>query len=299
LLEIRDLRLVLALAAAGTTARASAHLHVTQPAVSRALLAIEDRLGTRLFERMPRGLVLTDAGQRLVDGARGLLVELAELERGVCSPRPRRMRLRLVCACYTAYHWLPSVLAKLRVEIPDLDVVLAIEFTADPVAALESGEIDVALLTVSAPPRGDVEERALFMDEVVFVLARSHPLAARRALTVDDLAQSTLLSSNVPATEAAWFRAKVLGRKPRRLRFETFPLTEAVLDCARAGMGIAVLSEWIASPHLRSGELVAKRLRSGPLQRPWRLAYRCEVRDAALRLLPALQATVPRGHPLG
>ncbi|MET0388531.1 MAG: LysR family transcriptional regulator, partial [Polyangiales bacterium] len=65
-LEVRDLQLALALAAAGSTARAATRLHLTQPAVSRALLALEDKLATPLFERRKPGLVATAAGERLL-----------------------------------------------------------------------------------------------------------------------------------------------------------------------------------------------------------------------------------------
>jgi LysR family transcriptional regulator, regulator for metE and metH len=86
----------------------------------------------------------------------------------------------------------------------------------------------------------------------------------------------------------------VFGRARPKLRYEKLPLTEAILDLARAGMGIAVLSEWIAGPHLGKGDLVAKRLSVGPLHRHWRLVWRAEVREAALRLLSALEASAPR-----
>ena len=80
LLDVRDLRVVCALACAGTTAKAAAILHLTQPAVSRALLAAEDKLGEKLFERTPRRLVATAAGERLLAGASRLLIELGDLE---------------------------------------------------------------------------------------------------------------------------------------------------------------------------------------------------------------------------
>ena len=59
-------------------------------------------------------------------------------------------------------------------------------------------------------------------------------------------------------------------------------------------MGIAILSEWIAAPHIGSGALVAKRLAAGPLRRPWRIAWRREAEPAAERLHAALVATSPR-----
>ncbi|NOK07803.1 LysR family transcriptional regulator [Corallococcus exercitus] len=298
-LDVRDLRVVLALASAGTTARASAVLHLTQPAVSRALLAAEERLGTRLFDRTPRGLVPTPAGQELVVGATRLLVELGDLEHRVRAPVAPSIRLRLVCECYTAYHWLPSALVTLRKSLPGLHLSLAVEHTQDPVPALMAGELDVALLTTASVPRTGIETRPLFSDEIIFVVAASHPLASRRVLTREDLRATPLLTGQTPAAESQWFMTQVFGRERPRLRVERLPLTEAILDVARAGLGVAVLSEWITTPHLGKGDLVVKRLASGPLRRPWRMAWRKEVGDAALRLLAALESTVPRGLAVG
>src|SRR5262249_18350172 len=120
-LELRDLQLAMALASAGSTARAAALLHLTQPAISRALCGLEGRLGQALFERTPQGLSPTAAGQRLLEGARELLLSACDLEQRVCSPAPPA-RLRVVCECYTAYHWLPSALHKLRDLTPGIEV---------------------------------------------------------------------------------------------------------------------------------------------------------------------------------
>jgi LysR family transcriptional regulator for metE and metH len=268
-------------------------LHLTQPAVSRALLAIEDKLGAQLFERSARGLKATAAGERLLAGARELLVSLVELERRTATPTAP-VRLRVVCECYTAYHWLPSTLAGLRTLAPDLEVVLEVAHTAAPSAALAAADVDVALLTTASIVRGALRERPLFSDEVVFVLAPSHPLAAKKTLTASDLRSCTLLAStNTPDAEARWFTQAVFGRKPPRLHYQRLPLTEAIMDVARAGLGVAVLSEWIAAPHLRPGELVTRRLATGPLRRPWRFAYRRELEPAALRLFEAIRSAAP------
>ena len=293
-LEVRDLRVALALASAGTTARAASLLHLTQPAVSRALLSLEDKLGTRLFDRSHRGLVATPAGELLVAAAGPLLAELGDLERRLRAPAVTLTKIRVVCECYTAYHWLPSALTSLRSALPGLEIVLAVEHTAAPVEALVAGAVDIALVTTSPVPRGAFGERSLFADEVVFVVAAGHPLAGKRALTRADLRAHALVTSPTPASEARWFMARVFGRTRPRLRLERFPLTEAILDVTRAGMGIGILSEWIAGPHLGKGGLVAKRLASGPLRRPWRIAWRNDAAAAAARLHGALVATSPR-----
>ncbi|MET0340824.1 MAG: LysR family transcriptional regulator [Polyangiales bacterium] len=293
-LDVRDLRLVLALAEAGTTAQAASLLHLTQPAVSRALLAAEGKLGVTLFERSPRGLAPTTAGERLLGEARAILLALGDLEARVCAKTVRRARLRLVCECYTAYHWLPSALVGLRAALPGLEVRLAVEHTADPVAALEAGDVDVALLTRGVVRDARVAERPLFADEVVFLVAAKHALAARSALTRADLRANTLITSEAPLSEQRWFMRSVFGQARPRLTFERLPLTEAVIDLTRAGHGIGVLSHWVATPHLAAGDLRVLRLKGGALERGWRIAYRQEAADAAARLHTALAASAPR-----
>lgn len=295
-LDVKDLRVVLALSSAGSTAHAASALSLTQPAVSRALLLAEEKLGLRIFERTPRGLTPTAAGERLLEGASKILLELKELERHVRAPVVSPTRLRLVCECYTAYHWLPSVLAALRATMPELEIAIGVEHTREPVAALVDGKVDIALVTTSIVPRAELEERPLFTDELVFVVGASHPLAAKKTLTPDDLRSSKLLLSHAPASEVDWFLRSVFGRARPRLDVARYPLTEAVIDVARAGMGIAIVSDWVFRPHAKPGELIVKRLTKGPLMRPWRLAWRREVGDAAQLLLSALQGTAPRAQ---
>lgn len=294
-LEVRDLELVLALSAARSTAGAAASLHITQSAISRALSQAEARLGVRLFERSARGLAASLAGQRLIEGAPAILQQLYELERTVAAPQAEAVRVRLVCECYTAYRWLPSAMAELKQRMPDLDVEVATDHSRNPVAALLRNKIDLALLTTAEVPKArGLAEAPLFSDEVVFVLGARHALAHARHLTPALLQTEPLITGNTPPAEARWFTSSVFGRRVPKLHYLHFPLTEAIMDAARAGMGIAVLSEWMASAYLGSGDLVVKRLASGPLRRPWRIAYRREAHATAERLRGALQSAVPR-----
>ena len=302
-LEVRDLKLVLALAEAQSTAGAATNLHLTQSAVSRALAQAEDRLGLALFERNARGVQPTAAGARLISAAPRLLSELREVELWLAAPVAVPTRVRLVCECYTAYRWLPSALAHLRERMPELELSIAYECTHDPLQGLLSSEIDIALLTTAQLPRGKARqtlaERPLFSDEVVFLVSARHRLAHARALTARDLREEPLITSHTPAAEANWFYREVFGRSSPKLEFLHFPLTEAIADAARAGLGIAVLSEWIASGYESDRDLVIKRLAKGPLRRPWRIAYQRSMTETAQRLVGALSASAPKlGQPL-
>jgi len=295
-LETRDLRLVLALATARTTAAAAKALHLTQPAVSRALASLEQRLDVSIFGRTTRGLEPTRAGHTLLANAPRLLQDLNALEAQLRN-KAARQHLRLVCECSTAYHWMPSMLQALKGTLADIELTIALECTGDPIGALQAGELDVALMTTAPTPRSRrIGVKPLFSDEVVFILSVSHPLASRASLTRDDLLEETLFVTHAPSHDMPWFPKSVIAgqRGDRALSFQEVPLTEAVVDFARAGMGIGVLSEWVVEPHLRRREVLARRLASGPIRRPWRLVWRKEVEDAALQLFEALEKSQPR-----
>ncbi len=294
-LEVRDLRLVLALLSTGTTARAADVLHLAQPSVSRALCSLEERLGARLFERTSRGLVATDAGERLGERARAMLGELDGLERSLRAPVERR-RLRIVCECYTAYHWLPSTLARLRRVAPGIELSLRLRFTKQPFPALQGGDLDAALLSTPARSTKEIIVKPLFQDELLFVVAADHPLASKRALSPDDLRRHPILTAPPSANESEWFLSRVFGKAQPQLDVSTIPLIESAIDLARAGMGIAIVTEWAIGPHLQRGGCVAKRLTIGPIERPWHFAWRREIGDAGPLLLEALQAS-ERGVP--
>ena len=192
-----------------------------------------------LFDRTPRGLTPTAAGAALVAEASRLLAELVALERRLRAPAPPPTRLRVVCGCHTAYHWLPSAVVRLRAAMPDLAVTLAVEHTLRPAEALRAGEVDVALVTGGEVGDADIDARPLFADEVVFVVAAGHPLAAKRALTRRDLLTHTLLSTHAPRAEARWFLRKVFGQGRPAARFELLALTEAVVDMPRRSGSIS------------------------------------------------------------
>src|SRR5262245_53336708 len=145
-LEVRHLKLVREVSAAGSLTRAGAALHLTQSALSHQLRDIESRLGTPLFLRVGKRMVLTPAGERVLRSAEDVLAtiertedavrHLAGLSRGV---------LRLTTECYTCYHWLPALLKRYRVAHPQIDIRIDAAATSAPLVPLLEGRLDVAI----------------------------------------------------------------------------------------------------------------------------------------------------------
>jgi LysR family transcriptional regulator for metE and metH len=238
--------------------------------VSHQLRGLEDRLGLALFRREGRRVAITPAGQRLLELARQVLVPLAqaevELRRGLVEQRPK---LRVATQCYTAYHWLPKALTALSVAHPEVELVLASEVVGDAADAFARDLVDV-VLCVAPPQRGSFVQLALFRDEMVLAVPYGHPLARKAFVVGADLAEQTLIQSNVTSTERSRVLKALFGNAtPSVARVLRLPVAEAVLDLVQAGMGVSILAGFTLAPRLARGDVQAVRLTKRGLPRHW------------------------------
>jgi LysR family transcriptional regulator, regulator for metE and metH len=271
-LDVRDLALVREIAGTGSVTRAGVRLHLTQSALSHRLRSVESRLGTPLFLRLGKKMVLTPAGERVLATARRVLDELdrAEDELGVLA-RDGSGVLRLCTQCYTGYHWLPPLLRVFHAKHPRVDVQIAVDATYRPVDALLAGEIDLAVLTASVDD-ARLLVRPLFDDEMLAVVAAGHPLAGRAHIEPADLAAEHLIVYKTERRDSYVF-TRILdpaGVEPARV--SKVPLTEAILEMVKAGMGVAVMARWVIAPALESGAVRALRITRRGVIRRWAAA---------------------------
>ena len=268
-LDIRHLRLVAGIADAGTMTAAAEGLCLTQSALSHQLRDIEARVGTPFFVRLGRRMVLTAAGRCVLDTARRVLGEMQRTEEEL-----RRLAghddgsIRVCTECNTGYHWLGTLLTTFRRRHPRVAIHVAADATADPVAALLDGRVDLAILI---DPRADrrLRLRRLFADEMVAIVAKGDPLARRRWIDATDLAaQHLLLYTSKPEESFALRRVlRPAGLAPARVSF--IMLTEAMIELARAGAGVGILPRWSAERALAGGGIVALSLTRRGLRRQW------------------------------
>ena len=129
--------MVAAIAASGSVTRAAGELHRTQSAVSHQLRGIEERLGTALFLRVGKRMVVTAAGERVLAAAHRVLEDIRATEEDVRRLGAREAGVVRVCAqCNTGYHWLPPLVEVFRRRHPEIEVSLAVECTLRPLEAL-------------------------------------------------------------------------------------------------------------------------------------------------------------------
>jgi LysR family transcriptional regulator for metE and metH len=249
--------------------RAAERLHLTQSALSHQLREIEGRIGIAFFTRLGRRMVLTAAGRRVLETARRVIADLQRTEEDL-----RRLAghtdgsIRVCTECNTGYHWLAPLLTSFRRKHPRVSVHVAAEATEAPLAALLDGRVDLAIL-IDPRPDKRLRLRPLFDDEMVAIVARTDALARRRWLDAADLAAQHLLLYSSNREDSFVFRRllRPAGLTPDRVSF--IMLTEAMIELARAGTGVAILPRWSAQRALASGGIAALPLTRRGMRRRW------------------------------
>jgi LysR family transcriptional regulator for metE and metH len=269
-IEVRHLQMIAAIAASGTVTQAAETLHLTQSAVSHQLRGIESRLGTPLFTRLGKRMVVTPAGERMLATAGRVLRDLAAAEADVRRQGTGQAGVVRVCAqCNTGYHWLPPLISIFQRQHPGVEISIAVECTTQPLTALLDGKLDVAIVT-EAVRNPHLRVRPLFEDEHAAIVAPDHRLARQPFVTAADLAaERLLLYSSSPDDSFTIQRImRPAGVAPQRLSFVM--LTEAILEMVKAGLGISVMQTWAIQPALAAGEVTAVSITPGGIRRQWR-----------------------------
>jgi LysR family transcriptional regulator for metE and metH len=280
-LDSRHLRLVAEIARAQSVTRAADRLNVTQSAVSHQLRDIEERLGTALFLRSGRRMLLTAAGRHLVDTAGRVLDEIARAESAVTRlARNEAGEFRVCTQCHTGYHWLPPLLQAVRRRYPDVEVRIAAEHTMHAVNALIEGKLDLAIVN-RTPQDRRLRVRPLFEDEHAAIVAPSHPWAARAFVSPQELAAERLFlySRSVEDSYIVQQVMRPAGVLPANAAF--LQLTEAILEMVKAGLGASVLPTWSIAPAIASGAVSAVRITRSGVYRPWNAATLAGAEESA------------------
>ncbi|RQR56901.1 LysR family transcriptional regulator [Burkholderia sp. Bp9126] len=259
-LTLRQLRYFVAAAQTGQFSMAAANEHVSQSAITNAVLALENGLGMRLFERLPQGVALTPDGQDFYNHARRVLDAARD---AVHKPPFRSHDLRgtvRIAASYTVLgYFLPELLARFRTTYPYIEFDLRDMERADIEAAVLDGEIDMGVVLLS-----NVERPARFDSQVLIRsrrqlwVAPSHPLALLRAPSLADIAGYPYILITVDEGEQSTLRYwREVGVTPN-IAFRTSSM-EALRGLVAHGFGVTILSDMVFRPWSLEGKRIEAR----------------------------------------
>jgi DNA-binding transcriptional LysR family regulator len=258
-MTLEQLRIFLEVAAQQHVTRAAQALNMTQSAVSAAVLALEHRHGVVFFDRVGRGIVLTEAGRLFVPHAQAVLrrateaeAYLNDLEGGVAGG------LRIQASQTVASYFLPPHLMRYRARYPQVLLQFDQGNTATVVQSLLAGEADLGVVegVVDAP---GLDVQPIAKDWIRVVVGSAHPWAKKLRLSVGDLVRADWVmreagSGTRAAFDAALTEADVLPDSLSVLM--ELPSNEACIAAIETGTGATVLSRLAAAPHIAQGLIV-------------------------------------------
>jgi DNA-binding transcriptional LysR family regulator len=304
--HLRALRYFLAVAERLHFTQAAEELHVSQPALSKQVRALESQLGTPLFTRGPGRVALTDAGRDLVAGAQRAVTAWQEAERDLRRGIAGRER-SLVVGFSTAIGrgLVPALRARLAVVAPHLTVTLRQVGWADPTGGLrpEDGPrgdgprgdgppTDAAFVWLPVPATAALGVLVVATEPRCVALPRTHRLATRAEITVADLLDEPFvaLPEEAGALRDHWLAADARGTRPVVVG-AVAASTEETFEAVNAGLGLCLVAEGNAGLLEREGVTVrpVQGLAPSRLALAWR---REDTREALRNLCTAVQQVV-------
>jgi DNA-binding transcriptional LysR family regulator len=288
-LDITSLRLFVAVCEARSIARAAELQHMVPSAISKRLAQLADTAGVPLFARHRRGVVPTDAGEMLLEHARGMLAGADRLARDMASyGRGVKGQVRMLASVSSIAEFLPDDIASFLQDPAHAEIRVDMEesLSRDLVRAIREGTAPLGVCWDAADLEG-LQTRPYRSDHLAIVAHASHPVAALPACSfAQTLAYEHVGLPATTAVQSMLIRAAAIIGQPLNYRAVVSSF-DASLRCVRAGLGIAVVPRETVDPTTSGAEL-----RVVPLTDTWaRRNFAICFRDAA-QLSPAARLLV-------
>lgn len=174
----------------GSFTAAAQALHLSQPAVSKRIQALEAQIATPLFDRVGRQVLLTDAGRALLPYARKVLQDIEDGRRALSQLAGEvRGRLSIGTSHHIGLHRLPPVLSTFAQRYPQVDLDLHFMDSEVACEAVLGGKLELGIVTLPLVPIPNLDARPVWPDPLAVVVSPRHPLARLRRLALAQLAE--------------------------------------------------------------------------------------------------------------
>ncbi|MFQ5988912.1 MAG: selenium metabolism-associated LysR family transcriptional regulator [Candidatus Methylomirabilales bacterium] len=266
-MNLSQLKAFLAVAEDRSFSRAAEKLYLSQPAVSKQIQALEEGLGMRLFDRVGRSILLTEAGNILHDHAHIAFQTLEEARETINQLRGlQRGHLRISAASTIGTYMLPQPLGELKAQFPGIEISLAITNKARVVQQVLNHEVELGFVGPPVEP-AELEMEEYLLDELVLIMAPTHRLAHEESVAVAQLAEEVFIlreqgSGTREIMEEELARARVSLKKAMELGS-----TEAIKQAVAANLGVSIVSKFAIALEILQSRLAVARLRELDLRR--------------------------------
>ncbi|MGB0663927.1 MAG: LysR family transcriptional regulator [Pontibacterium sp.] len=231
--------------------KAAQKLFITQSAISKRVAQLEEQLEASLFDRIGRGVSLTEAGKQLLPRAERIIAELDDAKRAISNLTEEVAgELNLAASHHISLHRLPPILRQFCERYPQVKLNLRFDESELAYQSVLKGDLEMALITLAPDPDEKIHSQTLWRDRLHFVAAQDHPLAAAKHLNLKELtSHSAILPSKVTFT-----RQLVEALFERHQLSLNAPMSTNYLDTIRMmvsiGLGWSLLPESLINDDL-------------------------------------------------
>jgi len=294
--DLRQLEILQAIAETGSFTACGRKLNVSQSAISRQILLLEEELGEPLFLRVGRQVRMTPAAESLVQLGQRVFHDVRETV-GAITDRTRDLRgtLRLSGGMTVCLYVFPSLLKQLRRAHPNLDVRLTVATAGRSLQEIRGGRIDAGLLTLPVE-ESDLVTVPVLREELMLITTPTHPLARRRRVAAQDLGTQPFIhfeAGSATRRVIDHFLASEQLEPPIVMDTENVEIIKAMV---KTGMGIGIVPYQAVAREVRAGQFFVARIEGHELVREtgWVYARANRVPRMIHELLAAFEAVRSR-----
>ena len=266
-MDLRQLEIIRAIADTGSFTAAGEKLHVSQSAISRQILLLEEELGEPVFHRIGRRIRITAAGESLLQLSHRVFRDLQETVSSISDKRESLSgTMRLVGGMTVCLYVFPALLAEVRRVHPHLDLKVTVGSAERSIAMLRSGLGDLGMITLPVEAT-DLVSVPVLEEELLLVTYPAHPLAKKTSIVPADLdKQDFVLFETGSITRRLVESFFTRERVEPEIIMETENV-EIIKAMVRSGLGISIIPSVAAATEVRTGQLFSTRIAGHPLVR--------------------------------
>lgn len=256
--------------------KAAKALFLTQPAVSFQIQMLEEYYGTRLFDRVSRNIILTEAGHLLLKYANEMSRLQAELEKEMQDLTGSiKGKLKIGASTTIGEYIAPYILGAFKKMYPEVELSLEVSNSEDIEAAIHDTALDIGL--VEGPPIGkDLESLPFLQDQLVLITSKDHPWSNLDSISVFELDKYPFISREKGSGTRMEMEQhlKKAGFSANNLNvIMELGSNSAIKAAVESGLGVAMISRWAVQDSVRAGVLAQVKLKEDEFERTFRIIY--------------------------
>ncbi len=273
-LEDHKLKVFCTVAETKSFSKTSEIVHLTQPAVSLQIQALEEYYETKLFDRTSNCIALSPAGEVLYKYAKYILAlySAAEKEIGKITGHTKG-NITIGASTTIGNHILPSVIFDFKKVNPKIKMNIYIENTKKIMDLLNTGEIELGLVE-GEMSKYKVTLEPIIQDELFVIVPPNHPWSKKKTISLSELSKEPFIfreeGSGTRQVTEKYFSSHGLKLKDINLAL-TLGSTEAIKEAVESGIGISIVSKWVVRKEVKYGNLLMIGIKEGRMNRNFHL----------------------------